>query len=138
MPLKLAFGNDPYNPSYAVQCIKDPSARADAHWLRQFVTAKVAQLRNLVIPARDCDRPLSKQEYDVVLVWFAVDANKCVSNHIKPSLLKHLTLQRVERRLAWLDATARRRPSVRRVIHAHAQDTPAVVNYCRKGTGAMA
>ena len=87
------------------------------HRLRQIVATEVAYLGDLFIRrpwiASDHTRP--KEQNHVIFIWLGINTNEFFSNYVKPRFLMHLTLQGIERRLAQFDASARRRPSTRRL-----------------------
>src|SRR5882724_9443442 len=109
----------------------DAGTSDETHRLRQIVAAEVADLSYLVIRlpwiASDHTRP-KKQNY-VVLIGFGIDTDEFFNNYVKSGFFEHLTLQGIERRLAKLDASARRCPSTRRVIHPHAQNATLCICY---------
>jgi len=64
-------------------------------------------MRDLVIrlPGVATDHTCPKEENYVVLVWLGVNTDEFTRLYVKTGFLKHLTLRRIERRLAMFDAS---------------------------------
>ena len=112
--------------------IDDPRSSRSTHRYGQFVRPKIAKLRDFVsrmprMLSRDAG---SQRENNIILQRLRVNAQKLARFNIKTYLFSDFASQRIERGFAAFNATARSRPSLRRVIQAHTENAPVLIEDC--------